>query len=136
MFTSTIGSWCLIKGYSHMHYVYYYACKVYLSMKYVMYHSLRWLDRCTSMGKAMGHCLCIAHVCLRIVPRFGFQCIWIWMHDYVMNVCSVLICLYERITHKYTYALMYEYVWPYCVMWKVCSHISIQTHMYDDLVNG
>ena len=27
---------------------------------------------CTGMGKGMGPCLCIAHVCLdRIVPRFG-----------------------------------------------------------------
>ena len=95
---------------------------------YVIYHSLGWLYRYTSMGKGMGPCLCIAHMCLdRIVPRFGFLCTWIWMHGYIMNVDNVLMCLYERISHKYTYALMYENMWPECVVWKFCSHIS-DTH--------
>ena len=33
-------------------------------------------------------------------------------HVYVMKVHSVLMCLYESISHKYTYALIYEHVWP------------------------
>ena len=62
--TSSIGSWCLIKGIRICTCLYYYACKVYVSAKYVMYHSLGWLDRCISMGNGMGLCLCIAHVYL------------------------------------------------------------------------
>ena len=57
-----------------------------------------------------------------------------------MNVDSVLECWDERIAHIGRYidlCIIYEYVWHLCVMWKVCSHICIQTHthMNDDLDN-
>ena len=71
---------------------------------------LGWLDRCTSMGKGMGPCLYIAHVYLdRVVPRLGFYVYERWIYEHVMsmmymkgwsmNLHSVLVGLYERITH-------------------------------------
>ena len=82
----------------------------------VLYHSLGWLDRCTSMGKGIESFLFIAHVCLHsIVPRSIFQVhdydclnkLWVWLICYdvmsmirwSMNVHSALMYLYERIAH-------------------------------------
>ena len=60
------------------------------------------------MGKVMGSCLCIAHVCLNmIVPSFcfyGYEFEW-------MNMCDLNV-LCERFSHIYVY-----------------------THINDDIVN-
>ena len=112
----------------------------YMYVKNVMYSLIGWLDGYNSKGNGMGPCLSIAHVYLdRIVCRFCFYVYEGWIYEHVMNtmcmkgwsmnVHSVLVDLYEWISHIVIHiGLMYELVWPQCAMWKVCSHICIHTH--------
>ena len=91
------------------------------------------------MGKRIGPCICIAHVCPdRIVHRFSFLCIWIGMHVYVTNVYNILKCVYEWISHIVTPIHLCIDVWTCVILIFLCeriAHIYVYTHMFYDLAN-
>ena len=112
----------------------------------VIYHSLGWLDRCTSMGKGMGHCMCIAHVYLyRIVPRWSFKYmnsnVWtcyeynlyammlsIWYDEVWMCIVSWSVDMRALLIS--TYGLIYEHVWHY-VLCERFAHIYVYTYTHE-----